>query len=372
VPKSRLKVVHLVVAANIGGAEHFVANLASRAELSNADHCIALMTANAALKELFRTTGLAVVDRGLVREPPFWNFRRIFGAEDLAWLIDVISKENASVLHAHTYGSHVLSVRAAKAAGIPCVRTEHGFEHLSDIGHAWYRHWALLNTDRVIAVCEYVAKFVKALEPRAAPHVMAILNGIDTVRFQPVPPFEDERLTIAWTARLDPEKQADMAIRAVSRVPNVRLNLAGDGLERQKLEGLVRSLGVGERIHFLGYQDDVRPVIAASHVVINCRRREGLPLALLEAASMERPAIAFKGSGGVAEVIENGKTGLLADECSVEGFAALIAQASRQRELLVRLGKNARADVEKRFTLDGMCRQYGAVYSELSARPRAA
>jgi len=365
---NRPKVVHLVVAANIGGAEHFVANLASQPDRTNADHCIALMTANAALKRLYRDKALNVRDRGYSREPSFANFRRIFGAEDLAWLSEILIEENATVIHSHTYGSHVLSARAARAAGVPCVRTEHGFEHYRDPTRAWYRRWALLHTDKIIAVCEHVGDFVKALESRVAPRVSVILNGVDTSRFNLSPRFEGAALTVAWTARLDPEKQADLAIEAVARVPDVRLNIAGDGRERRKLEALVRRLGVEDRVRFLGYQDDVRPVIAASHVVINCRRQEGLPLALLEAASMGRPTIAFKDGGGVSEIIEHEKTGLLADDCTAEGFAALILRASKDPEMLNALGTNARANVEKKFSLNAMCEQYGDVYRPFQGR----
>ena len=79
---------------------------------------------------------------------------------------------------------------------------------------------------------------------------------------------------------------------------------------------------------------------------------------------MGRPAIAFDG-GGVPEVVEDRQTGWLAKEYSVDAFAALIAEAKNNRENLSKFGTNARARAETFFSLDGMCRRYGAVYSEL-------
>ena len=364
-PVNRPRVVHVVVGANPGGADTFIVNLASRVEQSGAEHFIALMTANPDLRDIYKSSGLAVYDRGLVREPFLWHFRRLFGPEDLSWLLGIISQVSATIVHAHLFGSHVLSARAGRRAAIPVIRTEHGLGHHRDWTRTHYRHWALLNTDRIVAVCEDVARHVRALEPRVASRVKVILNGIDPIGFPLSPPVEDVPLTIGWTARLDPEKQAELAIEAVARVPGVRLNLAGEGSERNKLETLVRKLGVEDRVKFLGFQRDVRPVVAASHVVINCRREDAMPFSLIEAAFMGRPAIAFNG-GGIPEVVRDRETGLLAKTCSAEAFAELIAVANRDRPMLLKLGANARKLAEERFTLDSMCRQYGALYSALA------
>lgn len=360
----RPKVLHLVVAANIGGAEHFVSNLATRDDLTNADHAIALMTANAKLKELFKDVHLKLHDRGFTEEPPLAHFKRLFGAADLQWLARVLSDERATVIHAHTYGSHVLSARAARLTNIPLMRTEHGVGHYRDRSRAMYRHWSLINTNRIVAVSQHVANFVKALEPRVGSKTEVIWSGVDTTRFAYCPQRTDEMLTLAWTARLDPIKKAEIAIVAVSRVPGVRLNLAGDGAERTKLQDLVTRLGLADRVSFLGYQSDVRTVIAGSHAVINCTREEGLPIALIEAASMGRAAIAFNG-GGIPEVVEDRRTGWLAKEYSVDAFAALIVEAKNNRQTLSKFGANARLRAETCFSLDGMCRRYGAAYSEL-------
>jgi glycosyltransferase involved in cell wall biosynthesis len=228
-----------------------------------------------------------------------------------------------------------------------------------------YRHWSLINTDKIVAVSEFVANLVKSLEPRIAPKTEVIPTGVDTSRFAYCPPPTDDFLTLAWTARLDPIKQAEIAVEAVSRVPGVRLNLAGSGSERAKLEAMVTRLGVADRVHFLGYQSDIRAVLAGSHAVINCTREEGLPIALIEAASMGRAAIAFDG-GGNPEVIEDRRTGWLAKDCSADAFAALIATANNNRKDLSTFGANARIHAEKRFSLEGMCRRYGAAYAQLT------
>jgi hypothetical protein len=66
--KARLKVVHLVVAGDIGGAERFLIDLASRPDVTGADHTVALMTPNPELRKLLQGSGLHVRDRGPVHE----------------------------------------------------------------------------------------------------------------------------------------------------------------------------------------------------------------------------------------------------------------------------------------------------------------
>lgn len=342
-------------------------NLASRPGLTSSDHCIALMTVNPELRDLFRAASLAIHDRGPIWNYPLAYFKRAFGPTDVAWLVKVISEEGASVIHAHTFGSHILAVRAARKTNTPVVRTEHGVGHFRDPTRSLFRHWSLLNTDRILAVSEFVGAFVARLEPRAKSKISVIQNGIDTAHFAPAPPPTNGPFTLSMTARLESVKKMHLAIEAVARVAGVRLNIAGTGSLRSPLEALVRKLGLESRVHFHGYQADIRPVIAASDAVMNCTREEGLPLAVIEAAAMQRPAIAFAG-GGIPEVVRHGHTGWLTQECTVDAFAALIAEASADRTRAARLGKNARAWVSARFGIEDMCRRYGEMYAEVSER----
>jgi len=364
----RLSVVHVVVAREIGGAEHFVANMASHPEATGCDHSIALMTVNPILRELFADARLKVHDRGPLRTYPFAYYKRALGPTDVAWLANIVREERADIIQAHTFGSHILAARAGLSTNVSVVRTEHGVGHYRDPARSLYRHWSLLNTTRVVAVSEFVASFVLKLEPRAK--VVVIRNGIDTEHFAPTPPLSGP-FTLAMTARLDPVKNIAIAIEALARIRDVRLKIAGSGILREKLERLARDRGLKERVEFLGYQADTRPVIAASHAVINCTKQEGIGLAVIEAASMQRPAIAYAG-GGIPEIVRHDHTGWLARDCTPDAFARLIVQASADRAKTARLGANAREWTKTHFAFDGMCRAYAQVYAELTANRSAA
>ncbi len=361
---SRPKVVHVVVAGQIGGAERFLINLASRPESSGADHCLALMTPNPGLRAFFADAGLPIRDRGPVHENPLAYLWRSFGPADVAWLGKVLQEEKADLLHAHTFGSHILAARSGLRSGLPVVRTEHGVRHYHDPSCAVFRHWALRNTSRIVAVSSFVARTVGKIAPEARAKICVVLNGIDVARFQPTPPPAGGPFTVVTVCRLEPVKRIALAIEAVAQLPEVRFDIVGDGIERPMLEGLARARGIAPRVRFLGHQADPRPFIAASHAFINSTKEEGLPLAVLEAAAMGRPAIGFA-SGGVPEIVKDGHTGWLAQEDTVASLAEALKRAAGDPSQVEQFGRNARQLAETKFGLDSMCEGYGAVYRDV-------
>ncbi len=370
---SRLKVLHVIVAGAIGGAEQFLVNLATRPELSGADHIVALMTPNPKLRALFVDAGLRVRDRGPVHENPLATLTRSLGPWDLAWLARVAQDEKADLLHCHTYGSHVLAARTGLRTGLPVLRTEHGTRHYRDPTCGLLRHWSLRHTTAIAAVSRNVAEFVAKLEPAVAGRIEVVLNGIDMARFAPVPPPGSGPFTFAAVCRLDPVKRLHIAIEALAQTPDAHLNIVGDGRERGRLEALVHQHALQNRVHFLGHLPDPRAAIASADALLNTTFAEGLPLAVLEGAAMARPTLGFAG-GGTPEVVQHGSTGWLVRDDNPDAWAAAVRDASASRDVAAQFGRGARAWVERRFDLDTMCKHYGVVYStliETAQRPAA-
>jgi glycosyltransferase involved in cell wall biosynthesis len=358
------KVVHVVVCGGISGVERFLVGLASRPQLSGADHCIALFTPDQKVRALFQDAGLRTRDRGPVSEHPAAHLWRTFGPADIDWLARVLHEEHATCVHAHTFGSYTLAARAGRRCKLPVMRTEHGIAHYFDLSCAPFRRWTLRNTQRVIAVSHHAGRIVADFDPRIASRVRVIRNGIDLSHFQAAAPPAAGPFAFAIVSRLVRLKQIDLAIRALRQIPSALLNIVGEGREFSSLRTLARAEGVESRVIFHGFQSDPRPVIANSHAAINCSRTESLSLSLIEAAAMQRPAVAFA-VGGTPEVVRDGHTGWLAKECSLGALTAAMKEASTDMTRAAAFGVNAREWVKARFLLDRMCREYGRVYCEL-------
>jgi len=361
---NRLKILHVVVAGQIGGAERLLVEIAKRPDVSGANHVTALMTPSIALANFFRENGVTVQNRGAVHENPLAYLWRSYGPADIAWLGRVIAAEQADILHCHTYGSHVLAARAGLRFGVPVLRTEHGVRHYRDPSCGLNRHWALGHTTKIAAVSDFVGRTVGEIAPYALDKITVIRNGIDLTRFEPQPPRPGGPFTVAAVGRLEPIKRLEIALGALARLPEMHLDIVGDGADRVKLEALAQRQGVASRVRFLGHRADPRTFIAGADAVINCTAQEGMPLAILEAAAMQRPAIAY-GGGGMREAVVDGRTGWLAHEDGAEAFADVLRRASADRAEVAARGTAARAWVETNFDITTMCEAYGAVYRSL-------
>ncbi len=376
VPARSLHVLHLVVAGDIGGAERLLVDLARRPGGTRARHTVALFTPNRALASWLVESGLRVRDRGPVRENPLAYLWRTFGPADLRWLLQVIAEEKTDLLHLHTFQSHVLGVRAAKAAGIPSVRTEHHVDYYDDPSRAPFTRWAARRTDLTVAISDYVARVVTEKEPSLGARMVTIRNGVDVGYFSPNAGAETLGTSAARrfvvSCRLEPWKQVHLAIAAIALVPNATLTVVGAGSERLALEKLANELSVASRVTFAGYHRDPRPFLHESDVAIACSKDEPLGLSVLETLAVGRPVVGFDG-GGLPEIISNNLTGWLVKDRTAAGLArAMTSACDLDASSLRNMGKEARRSAVETFSVDKMAVAYGDAYERALAPLRPA
>jgi len=140
-----------------------------------------------------------------------------------------------------------------------------------------------------------------------------------------------------------------------------RLWIAGDGEERDELEQQARSLGLGERVSFLGVRDDVGDLLAAADLCVLPSRQEGLGVAALEAMAAGRPVVASK-VGGLAGAVEDGLCGLLVPPEEPAALAAALARVLGDAALSARLSAGGRARVERHYSAARMVDAYEQLY----------
>jgi L-malate glycosyltransferase len=365
----RTRVLHLVVAGDIGGAERLLVDLATRPDASNADHEVALITPNRALFAYFSAAGLTVHDRGPARENPLSYLLRSLGNADVSWLSELIRIQRIDVLHTHTFASHVLGTRAARRKKVPQVRTEHHVMHYSDASTSAFTRWAAARTDRLVAVSEYVKGVITKTMPSLAPRMTVVRNGVDTKYWTPRDASKNEAkdraLRLAVICRLTAWKRVDMAIEAAAKA-NVDLWIIGDGEDRKKLEALGSRMGA--RTTFHGFQKDPRTLIADCDALLSTAKEEPLGLSVLESLSMARPVIACA-TGGIPEIVQPEISGFLAQIDSVDEITKLLVRARENRKDLWKMGVAGHRFVQRECTIEKMCEGYGNVYAFMSRTP---
>jgi glycosyltransferase involved in cell wall biosynthesis len=218
------------------------------------------------------------------------------------------------------------------------------------------------NADAVIAVSRAVAQQVQDGAARV------IYTGVESPDRHHLGSASGHVLGVA--ARLVPVKGVADVIRAVAQVrngvPDVRLEIAGDGPERPALERRVRELGLSDCVAFLGWRADLASVFSRWDVFVQASHEEGFPVALAEAMAAGLPAVATA-VGGTVELVDAGRTGWLAppeDPDTLAGRLRGLLADSQQRRAM---GAAARARMRDCFSADRMAREIEALYEELLA-----
>lgn len=359
------RVLHVVVAGELGGAERLLVDLARRERASQATHEIAVFTPNRALVALFRDAGLTVHDRGRVRENALSYLWRSIGPSDVRWLARVIRDRDADLVHTHTFASHVLGTRAALRTDRRQLRTEHHVMHFDDASSSPFTRWAAKRTDRFVAVSDYVQRALAKRVPEFASRTVTVRNGVDTEYFAPRArqSARRDRLKLAVICRLTAWKRVDLAIEAAAR-SDVDLVVIGDGEDRKKLEALAESSRA--RVDFVGYVRDPRPHVAECDATLSTSKEEPLGLSVLESLAMARPVVACA-TGGIPEIVDDGKTGFLAQTDTLDGIARAIARAKDAHAAgeLAAMGERGRTFAVEHGSIEAMCRGYAAEYASL-------
>jgi glycosyltransferase involved in cell wall biosynthesis len=177
----------------------------------------------------------------------------------------------------------------------------------------------------------------------------------------------EERILLS-VARFAPQKNHELLIRAFAIVAahhrNARLVLAGRGESQQQAERLTATLGIGDRVKFLGLRTDVPNVLSGADIFVLSSDYEGNPLALMEAMAAGLPVVSTA-VGGVPELIEEGKEGLLVKAGDVEALADRLARLLADDSERLRMGKAASSRAEREFDIGIMAAKYSALYDQL-------
>lgn len=287
----------------------------------------------------------------------------------LRHLVRLFRNQGCDVVHTHNTYAHFYAAAAARWAKVPVIiNSQHG----RGCGPGWKARtqFRIANrfADRVVGVSQDAANLCREEDPRSAKKTVAIHNGIDVDRFTFQGP--DANAAAITVARLSPEKDFPTLLRAVKLasvdVPQFRLQIVGDGPERQSLETLARELQVADRVEFLGERNDVPALLARAGFFVSSSLTEGISLTLLEAMSVGLPILATA-VGGTPEIVVEGQTGHLVPAANPAALAGGIVSLCSRRDAWPAMGQLGRQRVEQHFSIRTMIREYETLYRECLA-----
>ncbi|MFH1784737.1 MAG: glycosyltransferase [bacterium] len=356
----KVRVLHLITSLNMGGTEKYVLNLTKALKERFSFH-VGYIKEEGPIAEALREEGINVI-----RINNFFSLYRFLEHNDI------------QILHTHLYRANIMGRLIGKISRVPVIiSSQRSIDAWKRWHHVMIDKWTMHFADYIIANSEATKDLLTRREKVSASKIEVIYNGVDTAAYVPSVSGEvvRERLgisqdipVIGYVGRLHPEKGVDFIPRIASElrktIPQFKVLVIGDGPFKQRLKHAISKESLSEHIVLLGTKDDILSFIDVMDVVILPSREESFSQAALESMKMEKPVIASD-VGGMGELIDSGKNGILMHPGRPIAFAQAILSLLENRPMAEKIGEAARKKVTENFDIKEMIEKTENIYMKL-------
>lgn len=289
-------------------------------------------------------------------------------------LKDSIKAARAGVVISFMDSTNVMTLLATRRLGVPVIVSERIDPRHYPIARGW--NWlrrrlypmAAAVVVQTAGVAEWAREFVPGERVRVIANPVVVAGGDGagsedgTAQNGALPAGLPESGFIAAMGRLDRQKGFDILLRAYAGLvqPRPGLVIIGEGGERQGLQLLAAELGVADEVWLPGRLSEPAAGLRRAGMFVLSSRFEGFPNALLEAMVLGLPVISFDCASGPADIIDDGKNGLLVRAEDVDALVNAIDRLIKDANLARELGAKA-AEVSERFSLSRVTDEWDAL-----------
>lgn len=354
-----MRVLHVIDSLNRGGAEVLLTAMAPR----------------------FRTRGVTCDVVALIQRPSplekslldhdvllrYTGVRQLYSPKQVFALAGLI--RGYDIIHVHLFPAQLWAVLSTVRlnCGIPLVTTEHNTWNARR--RWWLRpvdRWMYQHYERIACISDATAESLIHWCPGIAGKIVVIPNGIHLDAFENampamLPEVPASVVRLVFVGRFEAQKDHPTILRALARVPDAHLLLVGDGPLRPRIEQLAQSLGIRNRVTFLGWRQEVAGILKASNIYVHSTHSEGFGIAACEAMAAGLPVVASDVPGLAQVVAGAGALFPVGDDKSLARILdVLIASPEQQREMS-RAGLQRARQFSIENTVDGCIRMYESV-----------
>lgn len=378
---TRPLVVHVIDELKVGGAQtHLVTMLREALRTGTFEHCVVGLFGDGPIGDQIRELGIPVDVLDLRGHFQRRRFDRAHGE-----LLRLFRRHRPEIVEAHLTWSRLLALPAAWRAGVP-VRI--GYEQGDIYLNSWKFRLANFATqvaaDRIVVCSQALADWNQRTNRFSRDRMAVFHNCVNIERFDPAringaaSPFERPECRTLFcavgTLGRGVNKRVDVVIRGVAAAraggADVGLVIVGDGDQRPELEALADSLGVGDRVAFLGMRSHVAAVMVASDAFCHAAPFEPFGIVCVEAMAMALPVV-VPDAGGMHEAVEEGVTGLVYPALDHEALGRAMTRLDADRNMARTMGEGGRRLAEERFSATGYMTRLDALYEQLLEAKRS-
>lgn len=317
-------------------------------------------------------TKYIAIPSGLLKQ--YWAYSNYFLFKKM--IIELNKKEKIDIVHVQgsapdDYAGYLIS----KKLNIPYIQTLHGdaLLYLSTKGKRFSRSKiAIEKADVIIAVSSKIEEKIYELTNRKN-NIFKVLNGYTPFNIDEMPSnnynTNNTIINILFAGYLIPRKGCNFLIEAFSKIhskyKNLRLQIAGDGVEYSSLKESTIKLGIEDKVTFLGNLEHKKLLVIMSqcYVFVMPSWAEAFGVVYLEAMSMKKPVIGTFGEG-IGDLIEDYKNGLLVEPKSVDSIVEKLTTLLENKEFRDQLAESGYKSIKK-LTWKFNAQQVRNIYNKL-------
>ena len=280
-----------------------------------------------------------------------------------------------TILHTFNVGGLIYTMPAAALARVPIiVHAEHGRHEVPESFLSRKVRIAMMKrVDHITAVSDDLLQILRDNEGIPEHKISVIINGVDTTPFDAstfdVAAYRQhlgvnlsaEDFVVGTVGALSPRKNQQLLIRAASKIPNIRVLIAGTGPLRDELKHLISELGLENKVFLLGERSDIPQFVQSLDLFVLPSRMEGTSLAILEAMAARKPVVATD-VGGTRELVTHSETGFLVKSDDLDDLTRRLEWASKNGTGLIEMGRLGRARIDTQFSFNRTAHAYDTVF----------
>ena len=381
---NKIKILMIITRLNIGGAASHIILLTERLKASGFE---TILASGVEAKDEGNMNDLAN-QRGIKPITISHLKREVSLYHDFLAVIQLyklIRKYKPHIVHAHTSKAGTLGRIAAWLARTPVtVFTLHGSYFHSHFSFLKTKLFVCVDrmlasvTDRIIAVSRQERLDILAQKIGNEQKVINIPLGLELDSFFNCDQYKgilraelgiaSEKKLIGIVARLTPIKNhylfLDSAKIVLQSYKNAVFLIVGDGELRQHLEEYAKSLGISDHVLFLGFRRDAPVIYADLDIVVLSSLNEGLPVTVIEGMASGKPIVATN-VGGVAELLDDGKYGIIVPSSNPEELAKGMLEILNSPDKAKKMGELGRQSAMSKYSIDILTQNVINLYKQL-------
>jgi glycosyltransferase involved in cell wall biosynthesis len=337
------KIIHLIDTLNVGGVEKSVVSLAVALKKKKFNVEVWCLVAGGFLEEELKMNDVSI---------EFLNIKNCYSPIAILQLSKKLKSQEVDVIHTHGYFASTVGRLAALYARTPQI-IGHIHTIFNNLNHfnVFIDNWLNKKSSNVVFIANSIRQTFLDAGYKDHGNTVILYNGVEDHFFRT--DGKINKKIIVNVASLTEHKNQELLVRAFCEIngedKDLQLWIAGEGPKKESIIQLIKELKAENDIKMLGLHEDIPELLSEVDIFALTSKREGCPLALLEAMGAGLAIIA-PNIGGISEMIQDKEEGFLIAAEDKEALKTCLLKLVKDDELCATIGKNARQRFLKDFT----------------------